>query len=124
MFYGSGFGFWDLRQASQAQAAASRATHAGRRAQSDVRLLEERLDKLMLVNMALWDLIKDKTGLTDEELAAKVEQLDLADGEADGKVSRELTRCGRCGRAISPRHSRCMYCGTERPDQTVFDTTN
>ncbi|MFW6133002.1 MAG: hypothetical protein ACOC8F_03835 [Planctomycetota bacterium] len=121
MFYGSGFGFWDLRQATQAQAAASRATHTGRRAQDAVRLLEERLDKLTLVNMALWELVKDKVDLTDEELTAKVEQLDLADGEADGKVSRELTHCARCGRAISPRHSRCMYCGSERPGQTVFD---
>lgn len=114
-------GFTHLRSVADASAAASRAASRGRQAADAVRSLEERLDKLVLVNTALWELVKEKTGLTDEELSAKVQQLDLADGRQDGKVTREIQECQNCGRTLSRRHSRCMYCGAERLRKSVFD---
>lgn len=88
---------------------------------SNAERLEDRLDRLILVNMALWSLIREKTGLTEEDLLARVQQIDLADGQRDGKATRPPVRCPECDRVMSPRHKRCLYCGTDKLDYTAFD---
>jgi ribosomal protein S27AE len=88
----------------------------------DARRLSDRIDRLQLVCMALWELIEEKTSLTSEELAAKVKELDLADGKADGKVSRTVKNCTKCGRAMSPRHQRCLYCGSAKLHENPFES--
>ena len=42
--------------------------------------IEDRLDKLLLVTRAMWELIRDQTSLTEEDLLAKVREIDLRDG--------------------------------------------
>ena len=75
--------FRDSVTSSQASSAASEARSAGR----NVEYLEERVERLSLVCMAMWSLIQDKTDLTEKDLLNRVEQLDLMDGEADGKAA-------------------------------------
>ncbi|MGH7163193.1 MAG: hypothetical protein ACREID_06900, partial [Planctomycetota bacterium] len=61
----------------------------------------------------LWTLLKERLGLTDEQLAARMNELDLSDGALDGKVRRTGVSCPNCKRTISRRLPRCMYCGKE-----------
>ena len=84
--------------------------------------LEDRLDKLLLVNMAMWELLKARTELTEEDLLGKVQEIDLRDGRADGKVSKTVAECPKCGRTMSPRHKKCLYCGASRLNVGAFDT--
>ena len=77
-----------------------------------VRYLEERTERLEMVCEAMWNLLKAKFEVKDEDLLAQVAQLDLTDGVTDGKVTREPLRCPNCGRANSRRHDRCIYCAT------------
>jgi hypothetical protein len=84
--------------------------------------LEERLDKLTLVCMAMWSLLQQTSGLTEEQLIERVEQIDKLDGVADGKITRQAAPCPACKRMMSLRHKRCIYCGHERPVASAFDT--
>ena len=92
------------------------------RARNDVQHVEQRLDQLVLANMALWSLLQEKTGLTEQDLLDRVQEIDLADGQADGKARKPPAECAQCGRMMSPRHKRCIYCGTERLDYSAFDS--
>ncbi len=76
-------------------------------------VLSDRIDKLSLLVLALWTLLKDKTGLSDEQLIEKVKELDLADGSLDGKIGESTFRCPKCGAAVSTRLNRCQFCGHE-----------
>ncbi|MFP4145345.1 MAG: hypothetical protein ACLFV3_09390 [Phycisphaeraceae bacterium] len=108
----------DAAAANQSAARASSQAGATRR---DVYYLEDRLERLSLVCMAMWSLIQDKTDLTEEDLLQRVKMIDLMDGEADGKASRTATECPNCRRVMSARHQRCIYCGSERRASSAFD---
>ena len=84
--------------------------------------LEDRLERLSLVCMAMWSLLQDKTGVTEQELLDRVKALDLVDGQPDGKATRTVSQCQACGRVMSPRHIACMYCGAEKLVSSAFDT--
>jgi hypothetical protein len=115
---------WDLhqeRRISEAQDSASDASRKTSDMRDRMRFLEDRTDRLLLTNIAMWSLLRDTMGLTDQDLAARIQEIDLQDGLADGKVSRSPKTCSRCQRTFSPRHRRCLYCGQEPAAQTPLD---
>lgn len=75
--------------------------------------LQQRLDRLTLVCVAMWSLMKEKTNVTEQELLDRVKEIDLMDGKADGKIGKQLSNCPKCGRVMSSRHQKCLYCGAE-----------
>lgn len=83
--------------------------------------LEDRLERLSLVCMAMWSLLQDKTGVTEKDLLERVRTLDLMDGVADSKATRSVAKCEKCRRTMSNRHRRCLYCGHEKLAQSAFD---
>lgn len=118
--------FWELhqyRQIGEAQRAAERSVSESATALRVVQEMEDRLDKLTLVCMALWSLLQEKTGVTEEDLVEKVREIDLKDGKLDGKVRPRVAHCPSCNRKMSPRHKRCLYCGAENLSHTPFDET-
>lgn len=98
-----------------------RSSSKQRDSSEQIRELEGRLERLSIVSQGVWLLLKEKTGLTEDDLFAKVEDVDLRDGQLDGKVSRETTTCAACGRVMSRRHNNCLYCGAPRPVDSPFD---
>ncbi|MEM1027252.1 MAG: hypothetical protein AAGJ38_04145 [Planctomycetota bacterium] len=106
---------------SQAMGEAASARGAARDAQQEVAHLEDRFERLHLVTMAMWSLLEEKLGVTEEELVAKVMEIDLRDGNMDGKVTRTVQTCTACNRPVHPRHQRCLYCGHVPGGQSVFD---
>lgn len=76
-----------------------------------VEILDERLDRTLLVIEALWTLLKEH-GYTDEQLAARITQLDEADGMIDGRHVPEPTTCKSCGSKIPAGLPICQFCGT------------
>ena len=84
--------------------------------------LEDRIDRLALICMAMWSLIRSETNLTEEQLLERVREIDLMDGEEDGKITRQVTQCSRCNRPMSSRHTRCIYCGSDALVASAFDT--
>ena len=72
--------------------------------------LEERVDHLVLLSMALWQMLSESTGWNEEELIKRVSAFDLRDGKLDGKVLGAVIECPECERPLSRRHRRCIYC--------------
>ena len=108
---------FDLYQQGRINDVENTAQESSRKAtdfQGRVRQLEDSIDRLVLVNAALWSLLKDRTGLTDAALTARVRDIDLRDGVEDGKITTTVQNCQKCGRTMAPRHKRCLYCGGER----------
>jgi len=97
------------------------AQSAARRAETSVTQLEDRIDRMALVNMAMWSLIRDKTNLTEADLLERVKLIDLLDGKEDGKATRTVSQCAACNRPMNPRHKKCIYCGKGRLIECAFD---
>jgi hypothetical protein len=113
----------DLYQQRRIDDVADAARDSGRKAteaETEVRDLQDAVARLALVNAAIWSLVKDRTGLTDAVLAARVRDIDLRDGVEDGKITQTVQNCGHCGRVMAPRHRRCIYCGGERLSRSPF----
>ena len=116
---------WELYQQSQihdANASASRAESKTKLANYEIARVEDKIESLALTCQALWEITRDHTGLSDEQLLAKVSEIDLRDGTADGKMSGAATPCSKCGRTINKRHMSCMYCGQPMVKQHAFQT--
>jgi len=85
-------------------------------AASDVQVGRLPLDveRLLMITEALWEILKEKHGYTDDELMRRVALIDLRDGKLDGKVAcAEPMQCPKCHRVLNKRHVRCIYCGVE-----------
>jgi hypothetical protein len=80
---------------------------------TSVRELEHQVRRLALMNQALWELIRNRLGLTDGDLEKIVREVDLRDGVEDGAVTNTPLRCPQCGRISNSRHWKCLYCGLE-----------
>lgn len=114
---------WDLHQHNRINEANQRATDlqgAIRERSSDVERLQQRVDALVLANLAMWTLMREKLGVTDQELEQRVQDIDLSDGQLDGKVRVGPWNCTACKRPNAPKHAKCLYCGKERAGSSVF----
>jgi len=74
--------------------------------------LEERIDQLALILRGMWALLEDG-GVTAEQLMAKLEELDMQDGVADGRVRRDPVDCPSCDSKVPAGLSKCQYCGAD-----------
>ncbi len=103
-----------------AQQEAASAKHAAKRTEQQVKLLEENLATSLMICEARWELLAEKTGLTEDDLYNKLHEVDMRDGVLDGKNQRGIAECAACGRKVSGRHAACLYCG-EVIDSSVFN---
>jgi hypothetical protein len=73
--------------------------------------MAEKIEMLALINRALFELLQETTGVSEERLRAKINEIDLRDGQADGRMTPKPKRCPKCDAMISPRFGRCLFCG-------------
>ena len=78
---------------------------------TDVDRLEMQVEKLRLVSRALCELLIESTGLTEDQLLAKIDEIDLRAGSKDGQMSARAEKCPECGRTAGLGRVRCQYCG-------------
>jgi len=110
----------DVDQGGRADAA--RAQSRVSSLQVQLKAFEANLAKTLMINEALWEIIRDKLSLTEDDLNEKLYEIDMRDGQLDGKNQRKATSCPNCHRTVSPRHPACIYCGTVI-DESVFRMT-
>jgi hypothetical protein len=116
--------FWDLRQEASIRAAhtaTARAEGSVERVRTDMAYLQDRVDRLSMLCAAMWTLLQTQADLSDEQLAARVQEIDLSDGRLDGQVRPDVTACRACKRPMAPRHLRCIYCGQPSGGDKPFD---
>ena len=76
--------------------------------------LNDRIDRMLLVMDALWDLLKEQ-GYTDEQLMERIRTLDSADGTLDGKRTPTPVACPKCKSMIAPGRETSVFCGAASP---------
>ena len=114
---------WNIFQSLQirsTQTVADDASYKSRRNEKDIALLEEKIDALSLACHAMWELLKEKNGVTNELLDSKIQELDLKDGKLDGKLALNIKNCPECGHKINKRHTNCFYCGADISNGILF----
>ena len=72
--------------------------------------LDLRVDRLLLVVDAMWSLLREN-GYSDEDLAARIRELDESDGVLDGKRTQQPSRCPSCQSMVQPGRATCAFCG-------------
>lgn len=77
----------------------------------EISRVHERVDHLALLCRAMFELLQERTDIKDADLAKKMEEIDLRDGRRDGKMGSAITKCPDCGRTVSPKFRKCLYCG-------------
>jgi hypothetical protein len=108
---------------NEAKSQARRAETETGNLRNRVKILENNVAKALLINEALWELIREKLRLTDDELNDKLYAVDMRDGTLDGKNQRShAMKCPQCNRTVSHRHAACLYCG-HIMDDSVFSLT-
>lgn len=113
----------DLYQQGKIEAAAQRATRAAEsveRMGDDIRAVGRQVEMLAITCQALWELLREQTGLRDQDVLRKVQEIDLRDGSADGKMTQQVNSCAACGRPNNSRRSACLYCGAELSQEHIF----
>lgn len=77
--------------------------------------LKRRIDALTLASQALWEIVREQTGLDDEAVILKMQEIDLRDGVADGRISQPPVACPKCSRNNRAGRNSCIYCGAAMP---------
>ena len=116
--------FWDIHQQGQISSANQTADRAENRAEvavAEVNRLQRRIERLSLCCQALWEMLREKHGLTEEELQARILEIDLRDGTTDGKVRMQIVDCPSCGSKTNTKRALCVICGAPLPVKHSFE---
>ena len=98
--------------AIQAMDTANTAQQDAQRAQNQIVHLQRDVDRLLMITEALWTLLKEQHGYTDETLSNAITQIDLRDGQLGGRPGRTPAEpCPHCGRNLAKGLPTCIYCG-------------
>lgn len=115
---------YDLYQQGQIGAAKEAAADAKNRAQTAQELflqMEKRVMRLSLHCQAMWEMLRERAEFTDDQLAAKVLEVDLRDGRTDGRIATQVSDCPSCGRKTNSKRTICVICGAELPREHAFE---
>jgi hypothetical protein len=99
-----------------AASAAASAESAAREAQTNVEIFQHDIDRLLLVTEALWTLMKQQNGYTDDVLVGLIQQIEKEKAAANANATKDPPApCPFCGRLNTATRSFCMYCGKALP---------
>ena len=100
-----------------------RASAAALEGSADLRAaarLDDKVNRLALICRAMFELIQASSGITEDQLKAKIVEIDSRDGETDGKITAPAKRCPKCGAMMSPQMGRCLFCGHQDDSASPF----
>ena len=95
------------RTAEKAQTKADR--HAG-----DIAHIKSHLDRLSLSCKAMWELLREHSHLTEDDIEKKIFEIDSRDGQAAGKIAIQFLKCESCGKPTNPKRNSCVMCGAPK----------
>jgi hypothetical protein len=115
---------WDAYQQTRiadAERVAESAESKAERLSRSITDLQRQVDRLSLACQALWEMLRERSDMTEEELDAKILETDGRDGSVDGKIGVQAMDCPSCGRKTNSKRSSCLMCGAplKRPSQFI-----
>jgi hypothetical protein len=119
---------WDLYQQYQIgqigrQLDDVRESAAALEGSSDLRAaarLDEKVNRLALICRAMFELMQASSGVTEDQLKSKIVEIDVRDGQADGRMTPRAKPCPKCGATMSPQMGRCLFCGHQDESASAF----
>jgi hypothetical protein len=112
MFYPSTYSGYS----SFAATAAASAESAAREVQTNVEIFKHDIDRLLLVTEALWTLMKQQQGYTDDVLVGLIQNIEKQKAAANANAAKDPPApCPFCGRLNTATRTFCMYCGKPLP---------
>jgi hypothetical protein len=105
---------WEAYQQTKiagAERTADRAMSKADRYAADIADISRKVDRLSLACQAMWELLRDRSELTEDDIEAKILEIDGRDGRVDGKIATKLVDCATCGRPTNSRRGSCVMCG-------------
>ena len=82
--------------------------------------LEFTVARTTLACQALWEILRSRLGISEAELIARIDEVDMRDGTMDGRLTPSIITCPKCGRPSNSKNSRCIYCGASISKPHVF----
>ncbi|MBT3191280.1 MAG: hypothetical protein HN341_01865 [Verrucomicrobia bacterium] len=100
---------------NQSSLAGKQASRVATDVRHQTEYIKSDVEKLFMITEALWTILKEQHGYTEDDLIARVEAIDMRDGVLDGRVAKSAVKpdCPECGRKLMGRRPVCLYCGTE-----------
>lgn len=115
---------WEGYQQSQIASASNKAERAMSKADryaDDIREIRQQAERLSLACQAMWELVRERTGLSEDELERKILEIDARDGRIDGKIGTQSLTCHACGKPTNSKREFCVMCGAPLRRQHKFE---
>ncbi len=99
----------------RAESSGERASRVATDVRTQNEFMKSDVEKLFMLTEALWTILKEQHGYSDDDLVERIQEIDMRDGKLDGKVAKEKIRpdCPQCGRKLMGKRPVCLYCGAE-----------
>jgi len=110
--------FWDLFQQLQIENLSARqrlsdsridmhATRQGHRADST----EDDILRLVMITQAMFELLHERLGITQDDLLTRIREIDARDGAVDGRLTAAPRDCPACQAKVPADRDTCQFCG-------------
>jgi hypothetical protein len=99
----------DIENAGKIASVSTQADHL----RTQLRALEATVERQALACQAMWELLQQHLPVGEKDLLKKMEQIDLRDGVADGRMTPQASTCTACGRTVHAKRKNCLYCGAD-----------
>ena len=97
-----------LSETSKSDTTGQMASRIANEVRSKAESMQYDVEKLFMIAEALWDILKEHHGYTDDELIRRITEIDFS----DGKVAKSAPiECPNCARKLTGKRPRCLYCG-------------
>ena len=73
--------------------------------------VEDKVDQLALVCQAMFELLHETSGISEDQLKKKIVEIDGRDGQVDGRITPRARKCPTCEATMSAQFRRCLFCG-------------
>jgi predicted Zn-ribbon and HTH transcriptional regulator len=102
---------WRQLQIESAQREADAEDNAAARAKQNAQAIAEKVDAMALANQAIFEILAERLGVSQEDVLRRMREIDLRDGRKDGKMGGKPIVCRKCGRTTNTLQKTCVYCG-------------
>jgi hypothetical protein len=99
---------------STAAASLTEAEHA----RAETRQIRQDLHRYAVASQALWQLLRDKLGVTEDELRSMIQSIEQTQSR---QASQGPLLCPHCHRPTGSHLPKCMYCGQDLGPRPLFD---
>jgi len=105
-----------MGKAQKIAEAATDAANLAKQAQQELGRLQRQAKRQRVLLQALWQLIRARLNLPDEELFRLASEIEKAEKE----TPRVADLCPQCGRPLQENFAKCIYCGADTPQSESF----